>query len=438
MAVPPELEAIVLMLLEKDPARRYASADDLRADLRRYREGFKVMAMQPAAPTAMATTAAPVVESTQAIPVAHQTRAVVGVPVEDLPREYVPEREKRSWGFLVALVLLLGVLIVLLVLLAKTLGVGEDDGTDVPQIAVPDLSGQGITEDAARATLLAPNCTDTDPATGATTRVPCFVVGTTQFEEVDRPELVGTVIAQDPEGGTNVDQGTTVTLTVGAQNQIVIPEVAGSTPDEAAATLAQEGFTAPPQQREESSDEVEAGQVIGTDPPAGTEAPADAVITLIVSSGPPPIPIPDCAGRSVDECIGRLEQAGFTHTEQGESSDSVPEGTVLRLSPAEGTEAPVGTNVTIVVSSGPASVTVPPVVGLDRDAAIEALEDAGFDVDVQPQAVAPGDPDDGKVISQNPEGNDEAEPGSTVTIVVGQAVTDPGGGNGNGGGGGNG
>ncbi|MBA2283418.1 MAG: Stk1 family PASTA domain-containing Ser/Thr kinase [Acidimicrobiia bacterium] len=414
LAVPAALEAIILLLLEKDPARRYASAEDLRADLRRYREGFTVMATQ----------AAPAVAGTQVVPVVQPT-AVVGVPVEDLPREYVPAtRERRSGLFLVALVVLLAVLAGLLFLLARTLGVGEDQEPEVVQVEVPVLAGQGIIEEDARNLLQAQSCENTE-ADGTITRVSCFTVGATQFEQVDDPALIGIVVGQDPGGGERVDQGSTITLTVGEANLLVVPDVAGSLVDDATRQLQERGFVGEISQREEPSEDVDAGQVVRTEPAADQEAPSNGPIVLVVSSGPSPVGVPPCESIQENECVNDVQEAGLVPRVIGEASNDVEQGRVIRTEPGPGTEVPAGGEVVIVVSSGAATATVPPVVGLDQDAAVNALEDAGFGADVQTQPVDPGSDDAGRVIDQTPGGNEEAEPGSTVTIVVGEATEAP-------------
>ncbi|MFK8025376.1 MAG: PASTA domain-containing protein, partial [Ilumatobacter sp.] len=73
------------------------------------------------------------------------------------------------------------------------------------------------------------------------------------------------------------------------------------------------------------------------------------------------------------------------------------------------------------VSAGAAPVLVPVVEGLTQGNATNQLRDRGFNVDTQFQEVSPGSSDDGRVISQTPAAATELEPGSTVTIVVGQA-----------------
>ena len=109
-----------------------------------------------------------------------------------------------------------------------------------------------------------------------------------------------------------------------------------------------------------------------------------------------------------------------------ESSGSVADGRVIRTDPAAGTLADNGATIRIFVSTGPAQVTVPPVEGLGEGAAITALENAGFNVSVVRESLTDGDPNIGRVISQNPAGNSNAAAGSTVQITVGEAGLDVG------------
>jgi serine/threonine-protein kinase len=85
--------------------------------------------------------------------------------------------------------------------------------------------------------------------------------------------------------------------------------------------------------------------------------------------------------------------------------------------PTGGTDAPRDTTVTITVSTGPQQVPVPNVVNQTEAAATNALEAAGFLVQVQ---LSPSSQQqNGLVIQQSPTGDSEADEGSTVTIVVG-------------------
>jgi eukaryotic-like serine/threonine-protein kinase len=100
-------------------------------------------------------------------------------------------------------------------------------------------------------------------------------------------------------------------------------------------------------------------------------------------------------------------------------SDEVEAGLVSAQDPAPNTQAQPGSTVQITVSTGPEQVPVPNVVDMDEEAAIEALEDAGFSVEVQDEEVQ--DPTlDGIVLDESPAPGEEVDPGSEVTIVVGR------------------
>jgi beta-lactam-binding protein with PASTA domain len=401
-SIAPELEAIIMQLLEKRPEDRYADADDLRADLRRYREGFRVHAMTRAAAAAAAADAA---GATSAVPAMDATQAVPAYPVDD-PAAYDAldddgPREKRSWLFLVVLLVLLAVLGGLLFLLADSLGIlDQSDDTDVAQVVVPRVID--LPADEAREIL--------EDEGFEVEEVP---------EQVADAALVDIVLSQNPENGIRVDEGSTVTITVGSQNTFPMPNLARSTPDQARNTLEGLGFTGELRERDEPSEDIEVGQIIATEPAAGEQVSTTATITLVISSGPPQTEVPGCAGETEATCAERLTAAGFAFDVARESSADVPVDRVIRTTPEAGALADNGATVRIVVSDGPAQATVPPVVGLTRGQAIAALEDAGFSVVVEEQPGPAADVD--RVLAQNPPGNSSAAAGSEVRIVVGIA-----------------
>jgi serine/threonine-protein kinase len=302
-----------------------------------------------------------------------------------------PERERRSWLFLVVLLVLLAVLGGLLFLLADSLGILDQSGEpDVTQVEVPRVVDRPVDE--ARQ-----------------------ILEDAGFEVVEEPEqvadaaLVDIVLAQSPENGIRVDEGSTVTITVGTQNTFPMPDLSRATPEQARNTLAGLGFTGELREREEPSEDIEVGQIIGTEPAAGQQVSTTATITLVVSSGPPQTEVPACAGETEATCAERLTAAGFTFDVARESSADVDVDRVIRTVPDGGSLADTGATVRIVVSDGPAVATVPPVVGL--------LEDAGYTVATETQ---PGPAADvGRVLAQNPAGNATAPLGSQVRIVVG-------------------
>ena len=114
---------------------------------------------------------------------------------------------------------------------------------------------------------------------------------------------------------------------------------------------------------------------------------------------------------------GHLEGRGITGDHEDRQTQALDEGCVVGTDPPAGTELEDGATVFVVTSSGPETELVPSVIGLDQAAAEQAIRDAGFEVAVESQP-AEGDETPGTVVDQDPAGNAEAEPGSTVTITV--------------------
>ena len=158
----------------------------------------------------------------------------------------------------------------------------------------------------------------------------------------------------------------------------------------------------------ESSTTVPGGKVVRSEPGPGDRVLRGRSITVVLSTGLPPVPVPSVARKDQDEAVAEVRQAGLRPQVTEQSSVEVEEGQVVSQDPAGGT-APPGSVVRLVVSSGPAVVEVPDVRGLSIDDARQKLEAAGFEVKVRSLRI-------GNVIAQSPKAGADRKQGTTVTI----------------------
>jgi len=381
--VPAPLEAVTLKALAKNVANRYASADEMAADLRRFRDGRPVLAeaLLPEDDVTRAVAATPAADATQAVP-----RTVVHEVADD----QVP---RRSPTFLIVLAVLVLLLIGLLAVLAHNLGVG----TSKKQVAVPTVTG-----------LQQADATSKLEGLG-------FKVSTTN--DTDGTKAEGIVLKQDPDPGTKLNKGAEVKIVVNSGQPLVdVPDVVGNDRDTAASKLQAAGLVASfqPQASEKPS-----GEVLAQDPDGGQQLAKGSTVKLTVSGGPEQVQVPDVSGQTADAAANALGRAGFQTTVQNEPSTTVPKGQVTRTDPTAGTTAPKGSSVTIYVSSGASQV--PSVIGLSVDQAISKLQAAGFTVQRRNQTTV--DPSENNiVIDQSPQPGSAAPAGSTVVITVGRFI----------------
>jgi len=165
------------------------------------------------------------------------------------------------------------------------------------------------------------------------------------------------------------------------------------------------------------------GQVTDTSPAAGATPPVGTPVTIFVSTGPPPVQVPDVTSEDVGTAKATLQSRGFNVTTTDQVTTSAAPGTVLSQSPAGG-KAASGSTVNLVVAKAPPTVAVPNVVGKTTGAANAALGAAGFPAVQQPQTVT-NQSQNGLVQSQNPAALTQAKKGTTVTIVIGKYTATP-------------
>jgi beta-lactam-binding protein with PASTA domain len=232
------------------------------------------------------------------------------------------------------------------------------------------------------------------------------------------------VLRSTPAGGTAVKSGTSVGLNVSSGAPMaIVPEVAGRTQADATSALQSAGFQAEVTMRSDES--IPAGVVITSEPTAGSSASTCGPVHLMVSSGPPPVPVPPVVGRVEDDAETLLAKSGLRMgAVTAQTSCEISADVVISSNPEPGTNVSRGTHVALVVSSGEPQATVPDVVNHSETEARSLLEQAGFQVGTVTKQVDPSMPN-GAVISSTPGGNTTASTCHPVDLVVSEYVEVP-------------
>jgi eukaryotic-like serine/threonine-protein kinase len=386
-SLPPSLDAVVLRALAKDPAQRYADDDELIAALQRERDALPAFAGAPAGAAREYRAAAVAGPGTGSMLLATGGPGEYDAENDDASNR----RRRRAWLWALAAVVLAAAA-VLAVLLTRS----------NPSVSVPNVTGQ------------------TEQAAGATLRSAGLVPASSLKPSVKVAS--GLVISQSPVAADIVKKGARVSIVIsGGPASKSLTNVTGLTAAKAAAELHQAGLKTTT--KKESSKTVEAGLVIGTEPPAETEVQEGHVVTLIVSSGPPPVRVPDVTGQSLEAAEATLTNSELelgTVTKKVSSTQTA--GTVLAQSPATGTSLHAGDKVNLTVAQAPKEVEVPNVRGATSAEATASLEHAGFKVKSQPHTTTEQS-QVGVVLEQSPAGGARARKGATVTISVGVLAT---------------
>jgi eukaryotic-like serine/threonine-protein kinase len=366
------LDAVVLQALAKDPANRFASADE-------FLQALDAAEADPSGAALGGTSSYAAVS------------AAAGAPPPP-PPEGPPERR----GFFTPLRLILMAL-----LLAVLAGVLVYALTRPEKALVPTVYGK--TQAQAEA-----------------------ILGNAGFDVAIKPvpsdSPRGTVLEQDPTAGSKVDKGSTVTITVSTGlGTVVVPDVAGQAKKEALRTLKDAGLR--PKEKRRASNTVKAGIAIGTIPAAGGELARGKPITLLVSTGARLVGVPSVIGEQQDAADTQIRNAGLIPDFTSRAS-SAPAGQVIAQNPTAGTSVKQHSTVTLVISTGPAPVPVPNVVGESQDAAKGDLKAVGLKIRIVKRTTT--DPnEDGQVVDQSPSAGTRLAPGEFVTAFVGKFTPPP-------------
>ena len=376
--VSPALDAVVLRAMAKDPAARFAGADELIAALRQARAGIAP------APLPVGNGAPP-------------TAALLVPPLplgdaqpEAAAAEAQAEERRRRAGWIaagIAAAVIIAAILLLLLLPGKS---GE--------VTVPDVTGQ--TQAAAISTLRRQGLSP--------------VVSVSANAHV----ASGLVIGTTPPRGTSVHKGARVSVFVssGAES-VAVPNVVHKPSSQALKILSQKGLQ--PTAQNEPSETVGRGLVVSTDPTAGVGVQVGSPVTVLVSSGPREASVPEVSGETQANATATISAAGLKVSTVKREVSEPPAGTVISQDPAAGTQVKPGSTVTIVVSQAPAKTAVPSVVGQSEVQAISTLKAAGFEATTVTRAVTE-EAKVGTVLQQSPGAGAKSTKGQVVTLAIGK------------------
>jgi eukaryotic-like serine/threonine-protein kinase len=325
--ITPEIDAVVLKALAKDPADRYQSATEMKADLTRLLSGEQTTAQRT---TAVVPMAAGAMAANAYDTPTHVAGPPTVVPPEELQEEDYEEEPGKSR---VGLAILISALIVL------ALGLGGwalyrmfTTPPAVERVEVPNVLE--LTEPEARGQLIANNLQ--------------VEVKKVNGEE----ETKGTITVQDPVGGTEVDVNSTVTITLneGPKTGTIPDGLVGEDVKDVENTLDDLKFSNVNTVAAKSEDpDTKPGEVIGISPKEGSIVPLDSKITVRYATGKSEVP--NFEGLSRGAAIREASDAGFGEPQFVERESSQPAGTVIDQSPRAGATVDRDTRIELTLAT---------------------------------------------------------------------------------------
>ena len=407
--VDPSLESIILKCMQKDPAARFQTADELYHVLRDYMAG-RLQAVNNA--TGMvnlgATTTINGAKTERIIPVTDPTSTarVTRTPrtsrqtrnkptsAQERARQQAELRERKArrrrtltiLGF-IALLAVVGAAVAMFLNNAETT-------RQVPNLL--NYTQQQALQQIA----------DSDGF---------FERGEVTSEYSSTVEE-GHVISQNPVAGKKAERGTKIDLVISKGEEpketVEVPDLKNLSPTDAQAALAKVGLKGENGDSVYDSD-VEVGKVATQSPKAHEQAKEGDVITYHLSKGKESVEVPNVVGEYSSAAKAALEEKGFVVEIDYDNSNNYDKDVVMEQSKVGTAEK--GSTIRIIVSLGKASIEVPSVVGYDQSSATSTLQNAGFSVNAVSQA---SDSAAGTVIDQSPTGTISGDADRTVTIIV--------------------
>ncbi len=385
--ISPEVDELVLQATNIDPDKRPRDAGALQELLRALSEKLDPKRRQlsleldlPPLPINSSTK-----ESKSRIKKPTQKEETVAKKEKTTPTRKSPisQRVKRNRRIAAGLAILLGVL-------AWYLVVGPGS-----KVVVPSLAGLTTNEAKSQLEDLGLN----------------LDISREKYSE-DIPE--GKVISSDPAGGGRVDPNGTVAVTVSrGKERYAVPNLQGLK-IEVAENLLKDNKLILGEVIEEFSTEFPKGFIMRSAPTAGERIKRDSQVNLFISKGIEQVGVTSYKGKSGEQALNELTEAGFEVETKYIFSEDLPIGAVISQSPAAG-ELDKGSKVTLLVSKGSEFVFVPNVFSLPQAKAVATLKDLDLKVVVK----TVGNKKTKVVTNIAPKVGTKVKRGSTVTITVG-------------------
>jgi beta-lactam-binding protein with PASTA domain/predicted Ser/Thr protein kinase len=398
--ITPEMDAIVLKALVKDPNYRYQSADEMRMDIEACLDGQPVAATaamgsvgyggypddQPT--TALRSDAG--AGATSMLPPMNPDDG--GFGYDDRPDR---RRQKKNNTSTILLVVAGILVLVGAILIGRWVVSGHGTGNDT--VAVPSIVGQPKA-DAEK------QLTNSDLKVGTVKEQPCA------------NQSKGNICSTDPTPGSKVKKNTAVNLVVSTgAPKVQVPGVVGLSLDDAKAKL--EGsdyqFKVETKTRESTEDP---NTVLDQNPIGGKEVEKGSTITLTIAKAAETVAVPDVTGKSCDDAKAELQQNGLTgNCVNTPTTDDNQDGKAISTNPSIGTQVKKNTAVQINIGQKQnTQVQVPNIQGQRLKDVRNALQQVGLQVG----NINGSQDDNAIVISSDPGQGSTVDQGSSVNLTT--------------------
>ena len=206
-----------------------------------------------------------------------------------------------------------------------------------------------------------------------------------------------------------------------ASRKVTVPDVSGMTKSQAKTAVEAVGLTLEVESTE-YSDTVDRGKIISQSPKANAMSREGRTVKVVISKGSESVQVPNVVGMTENEAVSALEKANLQVAEiKREYNDSYSSGVVYNASPSAGSAVDKNSKVTLYVSKGKETVSVPGLVGLTQNDAESRIKANGFTVGTVTQQYSDSYAS-GVVMSQSPSEGTQIEKGTTINFVVSKGV----------------